>query len=71
MLTRNHISVEIDADFGSQFQEEAALRALENLLLGWSQFWQSKHAKTRIQHRIIKVESLTNRKSREAVHHQH
>ena len=60
MKKTQHISVEIDVSFGSGFQEDAALRALEKLMQAWTDFWHSKHSKTLIRYRITQVESLTD-----------
>ncbi len=39
MAKRNHISVEIDATFGSSFQEEVALRMLDKHIVAWREFF--------------------------------
>ena len=52
----NHISVEIDATFGSQFQEESAVAMLEKVMQSWMEFYQSKHSNNHIRFRIICAE---------------
>jgi hypothetical protein len=57
MARLNHISVEINATFGSTFQEETALRMLQKIVQGWRKFYLSKHSKNAIEFRIINVET--------------
>ncbi len=57
MARLNHISVEIDATFGSGFQEQTALRMLQKIVQGWRKFYLSKHSKNDIEFRIINVET--------------
>jgi hypothetical protein len=56
MAKRNHISVEIDATFGSDFQEEVALHLLDKHIAGWREFFLEKHCKNAIEYRIINAE---------------
>jgi hypothetical protein len=66
MANLNHISVEIDANFGSSFQEETALRMLEKVVRSWKEFHLSKHSKNQIRFRITNVETVpTARESAE------
>jgi hypothetical protein len=58
MAKLNHISLEIDATFGSSFQEETALRMLEKVVRGWKEFYLSKHSKNQIRFRIANVETV-------------
>ena len=58
MAKLNHISVEIDANFGSSFQEKTALRMLEKVVRGWKEFYHSKHSKNQIRFRITNVEMV-------------
>ena len=55
----NHMSVEIDATFGSGFQEEAATKALHKLMQSWTEFYHSKHSNNLIRFRITTVEMTT------------
>ena len=55
----NHISVEIDASFGSGFQEEAATKALHKLMQSWTEFYHSKHSNNLLRFRITTVEMTT------------
>ena len=64
MAKLNHISVEIDANFGSTFQQETALRMLEKIVRGWKAFYLSKHSKNVIDFRIINAEAVTHTKRR-------
>jgi hypothetical protein len=64
MATPNHISVEIDANFGSAFQEETALRMLQKVVQGWKEFYLSKHSKNAIEFRIVAVETVPDGRSR-------
>jgi hypothetical protein len=54
----NHISVEIEATFGSQFQEESAVAMLEKVVQSWTEFYRSKHSKNTIRFRIVNAASL-------------
>lgn len=56
MVKRNHISVEIDATFGSAFQEEVALRLLGKYIGTWRAFLLEKHSKNAIDYRVINAE---------------
>jgi hypothetical protein len=58
----NHISVEIDAQFGSPFQERAAMGVLTKTLQAWIEFCHSKHSKNVIDFRITNVESPTEKR---------
>jgi hypothetical protein len=58
MARLQHISVEIDATFGSSFQEETALRMLEKVVRSWKEFHLSKHSKNQIRFRIANVEMV-------------
>ena len=64
MARLNHISVEIDANFGSTFQEETALRMLEKVVRGWKEFYLSKHSKNAIEFRVINVETAPKESAR-------
>jgi len=52
MPNLNHISVEIDAAFGSQFQEESALRMLHIYIQTWKEFYLEKHSRNAFDFRI-------------------
>ena len=56
MVKRNHISVEIDATFGSSFQEEVAVRLLGKYIGIWRAFFLEKHKKNDIDFRVINAE---------------
>src|SRR5579863_8879007 len=56
MAKRNHISVEIDATFGSSFQEEEAVRMLGKYIATWRAFFLEKHSKNAIDFRVINAE---------------
>ena len=60
----NHISVEIDATFGSHFQEESALAALQKLVQSWTEFYHSKHSQNLIRFRIINAESINTKRGK-------
>ena len=59
MARLNHISVEIEAQFGSAFQEETALRMLNKYIYGWKAFFLEKHSKNAIEFRITNAEQVT------------
>ena len=65
MPRQDHISVEIDATFGSAFQEESATAALHKLMQAWAEFYHSKHSSNRIRFRITNAElaATTGKKS--------
>ena len=65
----NHISVEIDATFGSGFQEEAATKALHKLMQSWTEFYHSKHSNNLIRFRITNAEMAAGRRTQRAVRH--
>jgi len=56
MVKRNHISVEIDATFGSSFQEDIAVRLLGKYIDTWRAFFLEKHSKNAIDFRVINAE---------------
>jgi len=56
MPRQEHISVEVDATFGSAFQGESAVAALHKLMLAWAEFYHSKHSNNRIRFRITNAE---------------
>jgi hypothetical protein len=58
----NHISVEIEAKFGSSFQEETALRMLHKYIYSRREFFLEKHSKNAIDFRITNAEQLTSRR---------
>ncbi len=59
MARSNHISVEIEAKFGSTFQEEVAMRMLPKYINAWKAFFLEKHSKNAIEFRITNVEHIT------------
>jgi len=48
-LIKKHISLDINATFGSEFQELVAMSALKTLLKGWVSFYRSSHKKNYIK----------------------
>jgi hypothetical protein len=62
-LKLQRISIEINASFGNQAQEEVALQALETVMDTWSRSSQGlqRHAKKRIRYLIAKVEPFPRR----------
>ena len=52
MPKQNHISVEIEASFGSPFQEQVGTKMLKKLLHSWIEVCESKHRKNQIRFRI-------------------
>jgi hypothetical protein len=62
MARLNHISVEINATFGSTFQEETALRMLNKYIYGWKAFFLEKHSKNAIEFRITNAEEITTQR---------
>jgi len=56
MVKRSHISVEIDATFGSSFQGEVAVRMLGKYIAAWRAFFLEKHSKNAIDFRVINAE---------------
>ena len=59
MAKSNHISVEIEAQFGSTFQEEVAVRMLNKYIDAWRAFFLEKHSKNAIDFRITSAEHIT------------
>ena len=59
MARVNHISVEIEAKFGSTFQEETALRVLHKYINAWREFFLEKHSKNAIEFRIANADQIT------------
>lgn len=59
MARSNHISVEIEAKFGSAFQEEVAVRMLNKYIDAWRAFFLEKHSKNAIEFRITNAEHIT------------
>ncbi len=59
MARTNHISVEIEAKFGSAFQEEVAVRMLPKYINAWKAFFLEKHSKNAIEFRITNAEQIT------------
>jgi hypothetical protein len=57
----NHISIEIDAAFGSPFQEESALRTLDKMMAEWIDFYGSKHSKNCFAVQTRRSESFVHR----------
>ena len=55
----NHISVEIDATFGSNFQEEVALHLLQKLVYAWKAAVLEKHSSNAIEFRITNAVFVT------------
>jgi hypothetical protein len=60
MARSNHISVEIEAKFGSTFQEEVAVRMLNKYIDAWRAFFLEKHSKNAIEFRITNAEHITH-----------
>lgn len=58
MAKTNHISVEIDAKFGSAFQEEVAVRMLNKYIYAWRAFFLEKHSNNAIEFRITNAEQI-------------
>ncbi len=56
MVKRNHISVEIDATFGSDFQEDSAVRMLGKFIGTWRAFYLKKHSKNAFEYRVINAQ---------------
>jgi len=67
MPRQDHISVEIDATFGSAFQEESAVAALHKLMQAWAEFYHSKHSNTLIRFRVTNAELATTVGKKSAV----
>ena len=59
MARLNHISVEIEAKFGSAFQEEVAVRMLHKYIYAWRKFFLEKHSKNEMEFRITNAEQIT------------
>jgi hypothetical protein len=59
MARSNHISVEIEAKFGSTFQEEVAVRMLNKYIGAWRAFFLEKHSQNAIEFRITNAEHIT------------
>lgn len=49
------IKIEIEAEFGSDFQKETANKTLELMILGWVQHIKYAHKKNRIDYAIEKT----------------
>ena len=60
MQKLNRISVEIDASFGSNFQEETALRMLQKYVYAWKAFFLEKHSSNAIEFRITNAVFVTS-----------
>ncbi len=58
MARVNHISVEIEAQFGSAFQEETAVRMLHKYIHAWREFFLEKHSKNAIEFRITNADRI-------------
>ena len=51
-LIKKHILIDINATFGSEFQESVAMSALTTLLKGWVSFYSVSHKKNYIKFEI-------------------
>lgn len=45
--------IQIVGVFGSKFQEEKSMESLRLVLMGWLQFWESRHKGNSLEVRII------------------
>lgn len=55
---KTKITIDIDATFGSEFQEENALKAISLMLKGWKGFYTGTHKKNKIEYEVTVVDSI-------------
>jgi len=47
--------IKVEAEFGSDFQEQSGLGAVMAMLEGWKMFYSDKHKKNKLNYKIEKI----------------
>lgn len=52
-MKKNKITIKIDAEYGSGFQQKVAESSLASFLVGWTMFYNYRHQKNHITYDIL------------------
>lgn len=56
MTASEKITIEIDVNWGSDFQRQSAIGALKLCIQAWQTFYNERHQNNQITHRVVAVD---------------